>query len=116
MASQAEADLTTTTTTLHLIKNVHRYCICTVPLLCFDKSRQMTAENAHKEMFIAENGPILVRADNLLKRALDRYFLEETKKKEWHFYHSDQSRHHQAESLTVRRLKMEKSKLSFVDK
>ena len=53
-----------------------------VSLLCFDKTRQLTVENAHKEMFIAENGPILVRADNLLKRALDRYFLEETKKKD----------------------------------
>ena len=82
----------------------------------FDKTRQLTAHNAHMEMFIAENGPTLVRADKLLKRALDKYFIGETKKNQWHFYHTDETRFHQEESLTVRRLKKVKSKLSFVDK
>ena len=40
----------------------------------FDKARQLTEENANEEMLIAENGPIPVRADPLIKRALDRFF------------------------------------------
>ena len=35
----------------------------------FDKPGQLTAENAFEEMYITENGPILVKADKLLERA-----------------------------------------------
>ena len=45
-----------------------------------DKTRQLLAENAHQEMYIAENGPILVRADKLLKRAGDKYWKGQTKR------------------------------------
>ena len=58
---------------------VHCFCVVTVKFsvessveslisryeIHFDKTRQLTAHNAHMEMFIAENGPILVRADKL---------------------------------------------------
>ena len=40
----------------------------------FDPGRQLDQENAHMEMYTAENGPILVQADPLIKRALDKYW------------------------------------------
>ena len=36
----------------------------------FDKSHQLGEEKAHMEMFMSMNGPVLVRADPLLKRAM----------------------------------------------
>ena len=40
----------------------------------FDKSGQLGEEKAHMEMFVSQNGPVLVRADPLLKRAMDKFF------------------------------------------
>ena len=83
----------------------------------FDRKRQLTEENAHHEMVIAESGPILVHADPLLTRALNKYFRNETQKGEWHFYHTDESRFYPPEeSKTIKRLQSKKSKLSFMDK
>ena len=67
-------------------------------------------------MYIAENGPILVRSDKLLKRALDNYWKGETQDGKWHFIHRDDRHYYAPISLTVRRLQNQKSKFSFVDK
>ena len=67
---------------------------------------------------IAENGPNLVHSDGLLKRALNAYFKEHNSsdKGRWHFS-KKQSRitSNTAKSLVLKRLKSEKSKLSFMD-
>ena len=101
----------------------------------FDKSRQLSPEHATQEMYVSENGPLLVRkffsyfylqlinlycqvhADKLLKRALDKYFLGETQSGEWHFYHTDATRFYESDhSRTVKRLQAQRSKLSFSEK
>ena len=83
----------------------------------FDKKRQLTEENAHQEMVIAENGPVLVHATPLLTRALDKYFLNETKSSDWHFFSTDENRFNLTEaSKTIKRLQSEQSRLSFMDK
>ena len=84
----------------------------------FDKSHQLGEEKAHMEMFMSMNGPVLVRADPLLKRAMDKFFKDKNPSGDgrWHMYHSDTTRFYaQDDSRTMRRLKKEKSKLSFVD-
>ena len=84
----------------------------------FDKSRQLYEEQAHMEMYVSMNGPVLVRADPLLKRAMDKFFKAKNPSGDgrWHMYHSDTTRFYaQDDSRTMRRLKKEKSKLSFVD-
>ena len=43
--------------------------------------RQMNEDNAEEEMEIAENGPLLVHADNLLNKAMNKYW----NNSEWHF-------------------------------
>ena len=59
----------------------------------------------------------MIHADSLLKRALDKYFLGETNDGRWHFFHDDQRRFYESEhSKTIRRLKAQKSRLSFMDK
>ena len=83
-----------------------------------DKSRQLGEEKAHMEMFVSMNGPVLVRADPLLKRAMDKFFKDKNPRGDgaWHMYHSDETRFYpQDESKTIRRLQKEKSKLGFVD-
>ena len=79
----------------------------------FDKTRQLSAENAHQEMFITDNGPVLVRADGLLKRACDKYWKVKTKEGKRHYVHRDEARSYADSSLTVRRHKKEKSRLAF---
>ena len=84
----------------------------------FDKSRQLGEEKAHMEMFVSQNGPVLVRADPLLKRAMDKFFKDKNPRGDgaWNMYHSDETRFYpQDESRTMKRLQKEKSKLSFVD-
>ena len=84
----------------------------------FDKSRQLGEEKAHMEMFVSMNGPVLVRADPLLKRAMDKFFKDKNPRWDgaWRMYHSDETRFYpQDESKTLRRLQKEKSKLGFVD-
>ena len=83
----------------------------------FDKKRQLTEENAHQEMVIAENGPVLVHATPLLTRALDKYFLNETKSSEWHFFPTYETGFYLPDtSKTIKRLQKEQSRLSFMDK
>ena len=84
----------------------------------FDKSRQLGEEKAHMEMFVSMNVPVLVRADPLLKRAMDKFFKDKNPRGDgaWHMYHSDETRFYpQDESKTMERLQKEKSKLGFVD-
>ena len=84
----------------------------------FDKSHQLGEEKAHMEMFVSMNGPVLVRADPLLKRAMDKFFKDMNPRGDgaWHMYHSDETRFYpQDESKTLRRLQKEESKLGFVD-
>ena len=47
--------------------------------------RQMDEENAEEEMEIAENGPLLVHADLILKKAMHRYWKDVSQNGEWHF-------------------------------
>ena len=109
----------------------------------FDRKRQLTEENAHQEMVIAEvgsqkkirdyfgnplfknkilffilqNGPVLVHATPLLTRALDKYFLNETKSSEWHFFPTYETGFYLPDtSKTIKRLQKEQSRLSFMDK
>ena len=84
----------------------------------FDSSRQLYEEKAHMEMYVSMNGPVLVRANPLLKRAMDKFFKDKNPSGNgrWHMYHSDTTRFYaQDDSRKMKRLKKEKSKLSFVD-
>ena len=47
----------------------------------FDSSRQPTEEHAVDEMIILENGPLLHQADNVIEKAMRKYW----KNGEWHF-------------------------------
>ena len=60
----------------------------------FDKSHQLGEEKAHMEMFMSMNGPVLVRADPLLKRAMDKFFKDKNPRGDgaWRMYHSDETR------------------------
>ena len=63
-----------------------------------------------------QNWPVLVCADLLLKRAMDKFFKDKNPRGDgrWHMYHSDETRFYpQNESRAMRRLQKEKSKLSF---
>ena len=83
----------------------------------FDKTRQLTEEHAKEEMIIAENGPILVRADPLIKRALDSHFKEHNNQQHgrWHFTMSENIKTHIQESKVIKKLKNERSKLPFME-
>ena len=52
-----------------------------------EKNRQLTEEHALDEMLIAENGPILVHADSIIRRSLNSYFREHNQSDggKWHF-------------------------------
>ena len=55
-------------------------------------------------MLIVENGPILVRSDPLIKRALDAYFSENNRqqKGKWHFILTGGIRTHTDNSKVIR--------------
>ena len=72
--------------------------------------RQMNEDNAEEEMEIAENGPLLVHADNLLNQAMNKYW----NNSEWHFIKT-KTEGLLHTSKVIDRLKKEKSKLSFMD-
>ena len=70
-----------------------------------------------KFIFILQNGPVLVHATPLLTRALDKYFLNETKSSEWHFFPTYETGFYLPDtSKTIKRLQKEQSRLSFMDK
>lgn len=51
----------------------------------FHHSRQPSEEHSLNEMIIAENGPFLHQADEILESSMDRYWKENTTSGEWHF-------------------------------
>ena len=53
------------------------------------------------EMEVAMNGPVLVEADKLLKKAMDRYW----NGKRWHFIKRTDIRDFTKTSLVIKRLK-----------
>ena len=69
-------------------------------------------------MEIAENGPLLVHADKILKKAMDTYWKETGTgtglKGEWHFI-SKSSATLFKQSKVLDRFKKEKSKLTYMD-
>ena len=74
----------------------------------------MDEENAEEEMEIAENGPLLVHADLILKKAMNRYWKDVSQNGEWHFVMMKSESLFKA-SKVMDRLKSEISKLSFMD-
>ena len=84
----------------------------------FDKSQQLKEKAALEEMMIAENGPNLVHSDSLIQKSLNAYFKEHnsTDRGSWHFL-KKQSRisSNTSKSQVLERMKLEKSKLSFMD-
>ena len=82
----------------------------------FDKGRQLSESEADLEMEISENGPLIHRADPVIKRSLDNYFKDKNQKGHgrWHFVASsvgDMFR----DSKTVRKLQTRVSKFPFLD-
>ena len=85
----------------------------------FGKNRQLTEEHALDEMLIAENGPILVHADPIIRRSLNSYFRQHNQSDggKWHFLKTkSRVQENNDKSIVIERLKAERSKLSFMDK
>ena len=74
----------------------------------------MDEENAEDEMEIAENGPLLIYADSILKKAMNSYWKNETVSGKWHFV-KQSSQRLISQSQVISRLKSQKSKLSFMN-
>ena len=51
----------------------------------FTSSRQLDEDDSLDEMIISKNGPALHNADNLLERAMNRYWAENSENGKWHF-------------------------------
>ena len=51
----------------------------------FDSSRQPTEQHSLDEMIIAENRPLLHHADEILERAMNRYWRVAKRYGKWHF-------------------------------
>ena len=84
----------------------------------FGKNRQLSEEHALEEMLIAENGPILVHADSIIRKSLNSYFREHnpTDAGKWHFIKvRSRIQENTNKSLVMERMMAEKSKLSFMD-
>ena len=85
----------------------------------FTKGRQLGEEEADFEMYISENGPLLHKADPIIKRSLDSYFKEHNKGRfgmsggKWHFITTGSVLPNQQKSKTVERQLKWQSKLPF---
>ena len=79
---------------------------------------KLTDKNANEDILIAENGKIPVKADPLIKRALDRFVKDNNKQQSgrWHFTVGKDIKDHCEGSKVIKRLKHERSKLYFFDK
>ena len=66
--------------------------------------RQMEEENSELEMDISENGPLLRHADNIIERAMNKYFVSIRGKPDLKM------------SKVLQRLKKQKLNLPFIDK
>ena len=82
----------------------------------FDLSRQPDEEHALNEMVIAENGPLLHHADEILELAMDRYWRKNTVNGKWHFLRNTQDirSYTGGASKVVGKLLDQKSKLSVI--
>ena len=80
----------------------------------FKADRQLGEENAEFEMEIAENGPLLIHADSIFKKAMNSYWKNESVSGKWHFM-KQSSQSLISQSQTISRLKSQKSKLSFMN-
>ena len=80
----------------------------------FKIDRQLDEHRAEDEMEIAENGPLLVHADKILKKAMDKYW-KETGTETGLKGESKSSATLFKQSKVVDRFKMEKSKLTYMD-
>ena len=78
----------------------------------FDSSRQPTEEHAVDEMIILENGPLLHQADNVIEKAMSKYW----KNGEWHFIrkHENVRSYTGGSSKVIGKLLEQKSKLPFM--
>lgn len=84
----------------------------------FNKSRQMTEEHALEELEISENGPCFVKADPVLRAAMNRYWGDHKDGGQWHFLRtsSDRIKLYQGnEGKTVSKLMKAKSKFPYQD-
>ena len=77
----------------------------------FHKGRPVKEETMMMEMEVAMNGPVLVEADKLLKKAMDRYW----NGKRWHFIKRTDIQDFTKTSLVIKRLKKDRSKLPFMN-
>ena len=84
----------------------------------FRKGRQLSEEHSMEEMTIAENGPILVRADSVLKHAMDTYWKIVFEDGKWHFTRTSAriNTYLSSHGMTISKLLKEKSKFPFQDK
>ena len=82
----------------------------------FNSSRHSTKKHAREEMIIAENGPLLQRADQLLERAMTNYW-RMNGNGEWHFLrrYDDIRTYSGGSSKVVGKLLEGKSKLPFME-
>ena len=76
--------------------------------------RQMEEENAEHEMEISENGPLLQHADNIIERAMNKYWRQNSVNGKWHFI-SRRGELGLKKSKVLQRLRKQKSKLAFMD-
>ena len=79
----------------------------------FKADLQPGEDNAEFEHKIAENGPLLIRADRILKNARDKYW-SNTETGKWHFV-SKASDDLKTTSKVIVRLKKEKSRSSLME-
>ena len=82
----------------------------------FYSSRQPTEQHSLDEMIIAENGPLLHHADEMLERAMNQYWRVANRDGKWHFLRRTEDIHSYTGncSKVVGKLLDQKSKLPFM--
>ena len=81
----------------------------------FDSKRQLNETSALEEMEIAENGPELAHAGNIIASAMDNYWKEKSSDGKWHFCHkTDDIRTYNKNSKVVQKFLTAKPKLAFM--
>ena len=78
----------------------------------------MTEEHALEELEISENGPCFVKADPVLRAAMNKYWNDHKDGGQWHFLRTSTDRiklYQGNEGKTVSKLTKAKSKFSYQD-
>ena len=84
-------------------------------LLQENSKRQLNKTTAFEEMEIAENGPELAHAGNIIASAMDNYWKEKSSDGKWHFCHkTDDIRTYKKNSKDVQKSLTAKPKLVFM--